>query len=635
MNDPPHSVYEFDGFRLDALKRVLTSGADRRPLALPPRALETLLYFVEHRGELLDKSSLMQALWPNVVVEENSLNQNISTLRRVLGENPGEHRFIVTVPGRGYRFVAPVRVLAPPGDADGIAKSDGAAPRPAGRAERVTSVAVLPFSNLTGEPAKEYISDGMAEELIHSLAHVPGLKVPARTSSFAYKGRNTDLRQIAHELEVDAVIEGSVRSAGERVRITAQLIDGKSGYHVWSRSFDRKFADLFELQDECANGLVQALKASMGVQLPEVERSAPTHNLEAYELYLQASHLIALAGERGLLRAVDLLGTATMLDPQFGRAWAAMALAHFMLVGLEYRSRALFADAEKAATRALAIDPSLGGARAVLASMNAFRCRWLEATAHYRSALAQDEIVADLHGSYSLDVLAPVGHLREALEHGNAAYRLGPAHPANAIIPAIMYSLSSRDADALRWLQLACDLGFPHDIAPAAVLRSQAARHAGDFKSALREIKAALPEQCRATGYRSVEIIYGALERGSMSDVALTALQELLAAAVEDYPGSGTVRMLVMNWSTSLGALDLAFAVADDTVGQLRATGSISINSLLPPLWLPEMSPFRRDPRFQEFAGALGFLPYWEVHGPPDGHELRHGNLVTVSGGVA
>jgi hypothetical protein len=194
-----------------------------------------------------------------------------------------------------------------------------------------------------------------------------------------------------------------------------------------------------------------------------------------------------------------------------------------------------------------------------------------------------------------------------------------------------MSSLLSRDADALRWLQLACDLGFPKDIPPAAMLRSQAARHAGDFESALREVKAALPERCRATGYRSVELIYAALERRSMSNAALAALEELRAGAAEDFPGAGTVRMLVMNWGTALGALNLAFAVAGEVVRHLHAAGSISINSLLPPLWLPEMRPFRRDPRFQQFAIELGFMPYWEMHGAPDGHELRHGKLVEVA----
>jgi DNA-binding winged helix-turn-helix (wHTH) protein len=179
--------YEFSEFRLDIQQRLLSAGADGRPIPLPPKAFETLLYFVERRGELLDKSTLMKAVWPNVIGEENSLNQNISVIRRALGESPSQHRFIVTEPGRGYRFVADVRVVSHAGH------SEPAAPTTAQR----KSIAVLPFANLTGDPSKEYFGDGMSEELLHRLARIPGLKVPSRTSSFAYKGRNMDVRQIA------------------------------------------------------------------------------------------------------------------------------------------------------------------------------------------------------------------------------------------------------------------------------------------------------------------------------------------------------------------------------------------------------------------------------------------------------
>src|SRR5262249_2624511 len=161
--------------------------------------------------------------------------------------NPGEHRFIATQPGRGYRFVAQVSVTDGAGGASrALASPPGSHPAPGSAAVTLgaqrdsgPSIAVLPFANLTRDPEKEYFSDGMAEELIHRLARVPGLRVAARTSAFAYKGRNTDVRQIARELGVAAVLEGSVRGAGERVRVTAQLIDGLTGYHLWSQSYDR------------------------------------------------------------------------------------------------------------------------------------------------------------------------------------------------------------------------------------------------------------------------------------------------------------------------------------------------------------------------------------------------------------
>lgn len=224
-------IYEFGAFRLDSDQRLLLLKDGGRALPLTSRAFETLLFFVEHRGELLDKAALMKAIWPNVVVEENNLNQNISILRRVLGETPGEYRFIVTVPGRGYRFVASVTALS------GVTESDqSAAPRQVTQSEALvgvlsrTSVAILPFLNLTGDPAKEYLGDSIAEELINTLTRAPGwFEVPSRSSAFAYKGRNMDVRQIARELEVDAVLEGSVRSADEAIRIAVQLVDGRTG----------------------------------------------------------------------------------------------------------------------------------------------------------------------------------------------------------------------------------------------------------------------------------------------------------------------------------------------------------------------------------------------------------------------
>src|SRR5215831_19185231 len=226
-------VYEFGDFRLHAAQRRLTARADGRPIELTSKALDTLHFLLQHPGELLDKSTLIAAVWPNVVVEENNLNQVVSALRRALGDGSGGRRFIVTVPGRGYQFVAPVRTM----------RGELASPPPVVHAPASdrTSIAVLPFASLSNDPEKDYFGDGIAEELIHLLARVPGLKVPARTSSFAYKGRNVDVRQVARELGVGMLLEGSVRSAGDRIRVTAQLIETDSGFQVWSRTYERRF----------------------------------------------------------------------------------------------------------------------------------------------------------------------------------------------------------------------------------------------------------------------------------------------------------------------------------------------------------------------------------------------------------
>jgi DNA-binding winged helix-turn-helix (wHTH) protein len=177
------AIYEFGDFRFHAAQRQLTARGDGRPIELTPKALDTLHFLLQHPGELLDKSTLIAAVWPSVVVKENSLNQVVSALRRALGDGSGGRRFIVTVPGRGYQFVAPVRRVS---DAPPSAPERATAPPPPAR----RSIAALAFASLSSDPEKDYFGDGIAEELIHLLARIPDLKVPARTASFAYKGRN-------------------------------------------------------------------------------------------------------------------------------------------------------------------------------------------------------------------------------------------------------------------------------------------------------------------------------------------------------------------------------------------------------------------------------------------------------------
>src|SRR6516164_5937303 len=311
-------VYEFGDFRLHAAQRRLTARSDGRAIELTPKALDALHFLLQHRGELLDKSTLIAAVWPNVVVEENNLNQVVSALRRALGDGSGGQRFIVTVPGRGYQFVAPVREIREESPAAPLAAPATQATNPTRK-----SIAVLPFASLSSDPEKDYFGDGIAEELIHLLARVPGLKVPARTSSFAYKGRNIDVRQIARELGVGMLLEGSVRSAGDRIRVTAQLIEADTGFHVWSQSYDRRFADIFQLQDELAVAIVQALKISLGDrELRPLRDAPPTQDVEAYRLFLRA---ISLRGVGPNERLIALLNECIARDPGFVRAHAVLA----------------------------------------------------------------------------------------------------------------------------------------------------------------------------------------------------------------------------------------------------------------------------------------------------------------------
>jgi adenylate cyclase len=207
---------------------------DGTPVPLTPKAFDTLTYLVEHAGNVLDKEDLMRAVWPDIAVEENNLNQNISILRRALGEGRAEHRYIATVPSRGYQFVAPVKSAAGPA-------------APEGPTEKA-SIAVLPFSNISTDAEYEYFGDGLADDLISALSKMDRLRVVARTSAFSFKRRHDDVHQIAERLGVNFVLEGSVRKSGMRLRVTAQLVNATDGCQLWSDRYDRALNDIFEVQ---------------------------------------------------------------------------------------------------------------------------------------------------------------------------------------------------------------------------------------------------------------------------------------------------------------------------------------------------------------------------------------------------
>jgi TolB-like protein len=237
MKEP--AVLEFGGFRLDPARRVLQR-QDGAAVELTVKVFDTLLCLVEHAGELVEKPALMRAVWPNVVVEENNLNQNISILRRVLGEGAGEHRFIVTVPGRGFRFVATV-TAGPPADRSQAASSQ--APR----------IAILPFENLSPDPGNAFFTDGLHDEILSTLAQrAPGLEVISRTTMMRYRTNPASARLIATELGANYLMEGTVRREDDEVRVTLRLIDARNDRQIWSRQYDRTLRSALMLQSEVA-----------------------------------------------------------------------------------------------------------------------------------------------------------------------------------------------------------------------------------------------------------------------------------------------------------------------------------------------------------------------------------------------
>ncbi len=618
---PGRFTYEFGDFRLDAARRLLLLKQGDRALPLTARAFDTLLYLVEHAGKLLSKAALMSAIWPNVVVEENSLNQNISLLRRVLGEHPGEYRFIVTVPGRGYRFVAEVRKVTEASEesrtAPELVASEPARTR--ARAHARIPLAVLPFANLSSDLATDYLGEGMGEELINTFARVPWFEVASRRSTYAFKDRNLDVRTIARDLDVDVVLEGSVRRVGERIRVTAQLVDGRSGHHLWSESYERSCDDVARVQDELTIAIVDA--TSSHFVAGSARSNTPTRDLEAYHLYLQAMKLRAHPSEDNFEATIQLLDRALERDPNFARAWYAIAEVRAYRAASDGCALTLLNQAERDARHALALDPSISRAHGVLGLIHASCGRWIEAEADLRKALSLATRSSDALVVHAIYVARQTGHQRKALAEIQLAYELTPSSPVLALHLGAQKLLDGNGAEAGKWIDLAISNGYPRDLPEVRELRAQLAMREGRFNEAARELAEMLSPSSRAAGgFEAIQSFYRAQSDLARSERAIAALQAWEAKLSGEGLDSDSAHRFIL-WYTMLGAVDAAHDVAERLLERLASQGTIGNGWGI--LWRKEMREFRASPRFQDLLSRLGLIGYWRQYGPPDNYVLR------------
>lgn len=317
--------------------------ADAAEVPLGARAFDLLLCLIEHRDRVVTKDELLARVWPNLVVEENNITVQASALRKALGP-----QVVVNVPGRGYRLGLAVTEAAPPAPVP-PAEAPPALPLP----DR-PSLAVLAFTNLSGDAEQEYFADGVVDDIITALSRLRALFVIARTSSFVYKGRAVDVKQVARELGVRYVLEGSVRRAAGRVRIVAQLIDAESGRHIWADHFDARFEDIFELQDRVTECVAGAIEPTLRRAEIERARSRPTADLNAYDLCLRAtSHAYAPARKSETDEAIALLRKAIAIDPGYSYAKALCAFTHAMRRGQNWDEDGEVAEGLRLADEAL------------------------------------------------------------------------------------------------------------------------------------------------------------------------------------------------------------------------------------------------------------------------------------------
>ena len=312
----PADVLLFEAFWFDRRAGVLFRRDEvgaRVPVAIGSRALAVLDILAARQGDLVSKEEIMDAVWPGRAVAENNLTVQISALRRVLDHGRAGSSCIHTIAGRGYRFAGTVS-RAPP------AATPSLPDKP--------SIAVLPFANMGGDPEQEYFADGMVEEIITALSRSRWLFVIARNSSFAFKGQPIDLNRVGRELGVRYLLEGSVRKAGGRVRITAQLIDASDRTHLWADRFEGSLEDVFDLQDKVASTVAGVIEPTLQAAETARFRSRPTTDLTAYDLFLRAlAHSLSYERDQ-VTQAVDLLQQVIERDPLYGPALALAAHCH-------------------------------------------------------------------------------------------------------------------------------------------------------------------------------------------------------------------------------------------------------------------------------------------------------------------
>ena len=561
----------FQAFRLDTANQCLWRGQER--VAIPPKPYDMLRYLVENPGRLVTQDELLEKLWPETYVNPELIRKYILDIRKILGDRPNKPEFIETVTKRGYRFIAQVvdDSAAEPADlnrpdataAHAIEESQEheavrfehqrsplkrslwkfvflpllavVAAAGIGREFRLarnglnlpssnntSSIAVLPFVDMSPGKDQEYFSDGLAEQLIDDLAKVPRLKVVGRSSAFQFKGKNEDLREVGRKLDVANVLEGSVRREGNHLRITAGLTKADDGFQLWSQTYDREMKDIFAVQDEIARATTQALQVKLlgsdGQPVPSTLRSA---NPEAYQAYLQANYLFG----RGLSKedfgkALAYTDTAIKLDENYAPAWALRASVQGRIAGLDQADTAEgVRRAREDAGRAIALDPtSASGYLALARTQIDYDWDWDAANIYLAKAAALEPGSVEVIRIRSrLSWVS--GDLDQAVKLAEQVAALEPLRSNSYLGLGHLLYLAGRYDEAQKELQKALDLNpqatFAHYTLGKILIAERKSQQA------LAEMEKEPSDWAKLTGQA---LAYHALGRGQDSTAALGAL---------------------------------------------------------------------------------------------------------------
>jgi TolB-like protein/DNA-binding winged helix-turn-helix (wHTH) protein len=623
---PTASAFQFGVFELD-----LKAGELRKQgvkVKLQEQPFQVLATLLEHAGEVVTKDDLQQRIWAadTFVDFDHGLHSAITRLREALGDSSESPRFIETLARRGYRFVAPVKLIGSATESGVAGGKDrlwtfggsvlagllggalllgavltlnlGGARRWLWRESNpaIRSLAVLPLENLSGDPAQDYFADGMTDALIADLSKISALRVISRTSAMQYKGTKKRLPQIARELNVDGVVEGSVMRSGNRVRITAQLLQAGTDQHLWAETYERDLGDVLKLQGEVAQTIAQQVRIQLTPQQKAQLGSALGVNPEAYEAYLRGRYFWNQRTEEGLWKSVELFQHAIDIDPNSALPYAGLADAYLVLDSWTLEAAPpieLAPKARAAVDKALQLDPMLAEARTVLAGVRHADWDWSGAGVEYRHAIELNPNYAHAHHWYS-QYLCEQGKFDEGVAEADRAHTLDPLNLMLGIDVGMRLYWARRYKEAIAPIQKTLELDSNFRVAHRFL--GQVYEQNGMYEAAIAELRRA------AKLSENNPIDLGALGHayavsGHRSE-ALQILEGLRQHSAKRYV-SGYEFALIYS---GLGEQDNAVQWLDRAF-QEHSTWMLHLKVD------PRLDPLRSDPRFQDLVRRVGLAP--------------------------
>lgn len=593
MSRPVKHLYAFGPFRLDPVKRLLwREGA---VVALKPKAFETLLVLVENRGRVLDKDELMRRLWPDTVVEENSLNKHISVLRRLFGESAADHKYIVTLHGRGYSFVADVRELAD--EPNGVHAAAREAVAGAGETARKPrpqpSIAVLPFKGLGADVENAYLGVGIADALITRLSNLRHLIVRPTSTIVRYTDWEQDPVTVGQQLRVESVLEGSIRKLGDVIRITSQLVSVNEGRSLWAGRFDEKLTDFFTLEDRVSQQIARLLLPKLSSD--EYQRLVRhyTEDAEAYQAYLKGRFYYNKGTLEGLKKTMRYFEQAIELEPGFALAQVGLASCYSWLGVFDVLPPdECYPRVRAAAVKALESDDSLPEAHAALAHVNlVYDWNWADAEKGYRRALDLAPHLAMTHQNYAFYLMTQGNE--EAIARIERAQALDPVSLAvKGDAGRILYYLRHYD-EAIAVARQALDLEPGSDFAHWVI--ASCYEQQGEYDRAIAEYEKTLSpanaQRVRAqAGY--------AYAMAGRTDEAERLIRGLIEHAKQVYVSACFIAQIYV----ALGKPDEAFVWLEKAYQDRDFRMVFTKVSA-------RLDPLRSDPRFTELLQRIGLAP--------------------------